>query len=120
MSKKYSDAEIKDRVYVTTDKARGALKGLADKEGYETFVVPDDVGGRYSVLTPVGLLPIACAGIDINQMMAGAQKAHEECRNEDIETNAAMQYALMRNALYRSGKAIEDNCFSLAISKDFS
>ena len=104
---RYGVEEAKNRIYATTDKARGALKGLATAMGYETFVVPDDVGGRYSVLTAVGLLPIACSGVDIRQMMAGAQKAHEECRNADLETNAAMQYALVRNVLYRSGKAIE-------------
>ena len=104
---RYGVEEAKNRIYATTDKARGALKGLATAMGYETFVVPDDVGGRYSVLTAVGLLPIACSGVDIKKMMEGAQKAHEECRNPDLETNAAMQYALVRNALYRSGKAIE-------------
>ena len=95
---RYGVEEAKNRIYATTDKARGALKGLATAMGYETFVVPDDVGGRYSVLTAVGLLPIACSGVDIKKMMEGAQKAHEECRNPDLETNAAMQYALVRNA----------------------
>ena len=104
---RYGVEESKKRIYATTDKARGALKSLATAMGYETFVVPDDVGGRYSVLTAVGLLPIACSGVDIKQMMAGAQLAHAECRNTDLETNEALQYALVRNALYRSGKAIE-------------
>ena len=104
---RYGVEEAKNRIYATTDKARGALKGLATAMGYETFVVPDDVGGRYSVLTAVGLLPIACSGVDIKQMMAGAQKAHEECRNNDLSTNASLQYALVRNALYRNGKAVE-------------
>ena len=104
---RYGVEEAKNRIYATTDKARGALKGLATAMGYETFIVPDNVGGRYSVLTPVGLLPIAVCGIDIRQMMAGAQLAHKECNNLDINTNMAMQYALIRNVLYRSGKAIE-------------
>ena len=104
---RYGVEEAKNRIYATTDKARGALKGLATAMGYETFIVPDNVGGRYSVLTPVGLLPIAVCGIDIRQMMAGAQLAHKECSNLDINTNMAMQYALIRNVLYRSGKAIE-------------
>ena len=104
---RYGVEEAKNRIYATTDKARGALKGLATAMGYETFIVPDNVGGRYSVLTPVGLLPIAVCGIDIRQMMAGAQLAHEECNKLDLDTNMAMQYALIRNVLYRSGKAIE-------------
>ena len=104
---RYGLEEAKNRIYATTDKARGALKGLATAMGYETFVVPDDVGGRYSVLTPVGLLPIAVAGIDIRKMMEGAQLAHAECSDLNLETNQAMQYALVRNALYRNGKAVE-------------
>ncbi len=104
---RYGVEESKKRIYATTDKARGALKGLATAMGYETFVVPDNVGGRYSVLTAVGLLPIAVSGVDIKEMMAGAQLAHKECNDLNLDTNAAMQYALMRNALYRNGKAIE-------------
>ena len=104
---RYGVEASKDRIYATTDKARGALKGLATAMGYETFVVPDNVGGRYSVLTAVGLLPIAVSGVDIRQMMAGAQLAHEECNKLDLDTNMAMQYALIRNVLYRNGKAIE-------------
>ena len=104
---RYGLEEAKNRIYATTDKARGALKGLATAMGYETFVVPDDVGGRYSVLTPVGLLPIAVSGVDIRKMMEGAQLAHKECSDLNLDTNAAMQYALVRNSLYRSGKAIE-------------
>ena len=104
---RYGVEESKKRIYATTDKARGALKGLATAMGYETFIVPDDVGGRYSVLTPVGLLPIAVSGVDIKQMMAGAQLAHKECNVIDLDTNLAMQYALVRNALYRNGKAVE-------------
>ena len=104
---RYGVEEAKNRIYATTDKARGALKGLATAMGYETFVVPDNVGGRYSVLTAVGLLPIAVSGVDICKMMEGAQLAHKECSDLNIDTNLAMQYALVRNALYRSGKAIE-------------
>ena len=104
---RYGVEESKNRIYATTDKARGALKGLAITMGYETFIVPDNVGGRYSVLTPVGLLPIAVSGVDIKEMMAGAQLAHAECSDLNLDTNQAMQYALMRNALYRNGKAVE-------------
>ena len=104
---RYGVEESKNRIYATTDKARGALKGLATAMGYETFIVPDNVGGRYSVLTPVGLLPIAVSGVDIKQMMAGAQLAHKECNVIDLDNNLAMQYALVRNALYRNGKVIE-------------
>ena len=104
---RYGVEEAKNRIYATTDKARGALKGLATTMGYETFIVPDDVGGRYSVLTPVGLLPIACSGVDIVKMMEGAQLAHTECNKIDYDTNPAMQYALARNVLYRNGKAVE-------------
>ena len=104
---RYGVEEAKNRIYATTDKARGALKGLATAMGYETFVVPDNVGGRYSVLTAVGLLPIAVSGVDICKMMEGAQLAHKECSDLNIDTNLAMQYALVRNALYSSGKAIE-------------
>lgn len=78
IEEKYGKAEAKNRIYATTDKAKGALKKLADEEGYETFVIPDDVGGRFSVLTPVGLLPIACAGIDIDELMAGAREAQND------------------------------------------
>ncbi len=91
----------------TTDKARGTLKELADKEGYETFVVPDDVGGRFSVLTAVGLLPIAVSGADIDALMQGAQKAQEELANDDLMTNDCYKYAAIRNILYRKGKTME-------------
>lgn len=104
---RYGKEEAKERIYATTDKARGALKTLATAEGYETFVVPDDVGGRFSVLTAVGLLPIAAAGGDIVQMMQGAIDAHAELHNDNIEENDAMKYALIRNSLYRSGKVLE-------------
>lgn len=107
LESKYSPEECVERIYVTTDKARGALKTLANQVGYETFVVPDDVGGRYSFLTAVGLLPIACAGYDIDQLMAGARAGVEAFTKEDFKTNAALQYAATRNSLYREGKAIE-------------
>ena len=104
---RYGKEEAVKRIYVTTDKARGALKKLADTEGCETFVVPDDIGGRYSVLTAVGLLPIAVAGIDTDEMLRGAYDAAEKFRGSDFEENDAMKYAAYRNILYRSGKATE-------------
>lgn len=107
LEKKYGKEAAKSRIYCTTDKAKGTLKQLADKEGYETFVVPDDVGGRYSVLTAVGLLPIAVAGADIDALMAGAAKAREELCSTDLEKNDCYKYAAIRNILYRKGKAIE-------------
>ena len=107
MEKKYGKEEAKKRIYITTDKEKGALKQLATEEGFETFVIPDDVGGRYSVLTAVGLLPIAAAGLDIDQMMEGAQAAAEKYNNADLATNQSYQYAAVRNALYRKGKTIE-------------
>ena len=93
--------------FATTDKSKGALKQLADNEGYETFVVPDDVGGRYSVLTAVGLLPIATAGINIESIMIGAAKARDELSSEDLEQNIAYQYATIRNILYSKGYTTE-------------
>jgi glucose-6-phosphate isomerase len=107
LEKKYGKEEAKKRIFATTDQARGALKTLADAEGYETFVIPDDVGGRYSVLTAVGLLPIAVAGLDIDQMMAGAAAAAKKYANPDLASNESYQYAAARNALYRKGKTIE-------------
>ncbi len=104
---KYGKEEAKGRIYVTTDKEKGTLKGLADREGYKTFVIPDDVGGRYSVLTAVGLLPIAAAGIDIDLLMKGAQDAREAFMVADIENNACYRYAAIRNLLYRQGKKVE-------------
>jgi glucose-6-phosphate isomerase len=104
---KYGKAEAKDRIYVTTDKAKGALRTLAVEQGYETFVVPDDVGGRYSVLTAVGLLPIAAAGIDIKAMMQGAKDSLRAYRQNNIHENDAYLYAAVRNLLYRGNKAIE-------------
>ena len=103
---KYGEQEAKKRIYATTDKQKGALKKFADKEGYETFVVPDDVGGRFSVLTAVGLLPIAAAGIDIDAMMKGAQDAIEEF-SKPYAQNDCYKYAAIRNILLRKGKSVE-------------
>jgi len=104
---KYGEEGAKERIFVTTDKARGTLKKFSDEAGYETFVVPDDVGGRYSVLTAVGLLPIAVAGIDIDGLMNGAKSAMERFVSDDLEVNDALKYAVMRNILYRKGKTTE-------------
>ena len=107
LEEKYGKEGAKERIFATTDKAKGALKNLADSEGYETFVVPDDVGGRFSVLTAVGLLPIAVCGADIDAMMQGAADARELYANDDIETNECYQYAAVRNILHRKGKDVE-------------
>ena len=107
MEEKYGKSEARNRIYATTDSEKGALKELADKEGYETFIIPDDIGGRYSVLTPVGLLPIAVAGIDINELIKGAKEASIEHSNRNLDENHAYQYAAIRNILYNKGKEIE-------------
>lgn len=107
LEKKYGKEEAKKRIYCTTDKAKGTLKQLADAEGYQTFVVPDDVGGRFSVLTAVGLLPIAVCGADIAALMQGAADAQKEYLNENIMENPCYLYAAARNVLYRKGKEIE-------------
>ena len=107
LEEKYGKEEAGKRIYATTDKARGALKSLADAEGWETFVVPDDIGGRYSVLTAVGLLPIAAAGIDIDALMSGAQEMMETCAAGDMERNPAWRYAGARYELYHMGRKIE-------------
>ncbi len=107
MEEKYGKEAAKSRIFATTDKARGALLTLAKEEGYETFVIPDDVGGRFSVLTPVGLLPIAAAGIDIDELMKGAADARVEFATPNLEENACYQYAAVRNALLRKGKSTE-------------
>ena len=107
LEKKYGKEGAAKRIYATTDKARGALKNLADEEGYETFVVPDDVGGRYSVLTAVGLLPIAVSGADIDKLMEGAASAREQALNSEFDQNPALQYAAIRNILHRKGKSVE-------------
>ena len=104
---KYGVEEAKKRIYATTDKARGKLKELSEAQGYEEFVVPDDVGGRFSVLTAVGLLPIAVAGADIKALMEGAAKAREDYAVCDIEKNDCYRYAVLRNILYRKGKSVE-------------
>jgi len=106
IEEKYGVEEARKRIYATTDKARGALKGLADAEGYESFVIPDDIGGRYSVLTAVGLLPMAVAGIDIDAVMSGARAAMERFAEKSLD-NPVWQYVAARNLLYRSGKTIE-------------
>ena len=107
LEEKYGKEEAAKRIYATTDKARGALKGLADEEGYEEFVVPDDVGGRFSVLTAVGLLPIAVSGADIDKLMEGAASGREMAINNAFEENDALQYAAIRNILHRKGKSVE-------------
>ncbi len=104
---KYGKAEAAKRIYATTDKAKGALKNLATEEGYETFVVPDDIGGRFSVLTGVGLLPIAASGADIEKLMEGAASMREKCLNSAYEENDALRYAAIRNILYHKGKSVE-------------
>ena len=107
LENKYGIEEARSRIYATTDKAKGALKTLAENEGYEQFVVPDNVGGRYSVLTAVGLLPIATAGIDIDKLMAGALTAQERYNDPNLKYNECYQYAVARNILYRLYKDIE-------------
>lgn len=107
LEEKYGKEGAAKRIYATTDKARGALKGLADEEGYEEFVVPDDVGGRFSVLTAVGLLPIAVSGADIDKLMAGAASGREMALNNGFEDNDALKYAAIRNILHRKGKSVE-------------
>lgn len=107
LEEKYGKEGARSRIYATTDKARGALKTLADREGYETFVVPDDVGGRFSVLTAVGLLPIAVAGIDVDALLQGAADARTRYRTAPFAENDVLQYAAARNILHRKGKAIE-------------
>lgn len=116
--KKYGADEAAKRIYVTTDKQKGTLKALADREGYQTFVVPDAVGGRYSVLTAVGLLPIATAGIDIDALMNGAADAMRQYDNPNLSENDCYKYAAIRNLLYRNGKKVElcvayEPCFTL-------
>ncbi len=118
LQKRYGKEGAAERIFVTTDKSKGTLKSLADREGYETFVVPDDVGGRYSVLTAVGLLPIAAAGIDIDALMQGAAEAREKLMPVSIEENDCYKYVAVRNALYDKGKATEmfisyEPCFTM-------
>ena len=110
LEEKYGKDGAAKRIYDTTDKAKGALKKLADAEGYEEFVVPDDVGGRFSVLTAVGLLSIAVSGVDIDELMAGAASARKRCIENDFDNNDAMQYAALRNIMLRKGKEVEILC----------
>lgn len=110
IEEKYGRKEASKRIYCTTDKAKGALKNLATEEGYESFVVPDDVGGRFSVLTAVGLLPIAVSGADIDLLMAGAASGRKRCLEKAFEENDALQYAAIRNILLRKGKSVEITC----------
>ncbi len=105
--KKYGEEEAKRRIYATTDKSKGALKKLTDEEGYESFVVPDDIGGRFSVLTAVGLLPITVSGIDIDKLMSGAQRARKSALEDPYKENAALLYAALRNIIHRKGKSVE-------------
>ena len=107
LEEKYGVDEAKKRIYATTDKEKGALKKLATEEGYESFIIPDDIGGRYSVLTAVGLLPIAVSGVSIDDMMEGAAQATKDLAKESLEDNPAYQYAAVRNCLYNKGKTIE-------------
>ncbi|MDE7113243.1 MAG: glucose-6-phosphate isomerase, partial [Acetatifactor sp.] len=107
LEEKYGKEGAAKRIYATTDKARGSLKNLADEEGYETFVVPDDVGGRFSVLTAVGLLPIAVSGADIDKLMEGAASGRKRALENDFKSNDALQYAALRNILLRKGKSVE-------------
>ena len=107
MEQKYGKEEARSRIYVTTDQNEGALRNLAYEEGYESFVIPDNIGGRYSVLTPVGLLPIAVAGLDIDKMMAGAKAAYIKYDDPVLATNESYQYAAVRNIFYNKGKSIE-------------
>jgi len=107
LERKYGKEEASRRIYATTDSTKGALRKLANEEGYETFSIPEDVGGRFSVLTPVGMLPIAVAGIDIDNIMKGADDASVEYASKKLEENSCYQYAALRNILYRKGKSIE-------------
>jgi len=107
MEKKYGEKEAAERIYATTDSKKGALRELSEAKGYQTFIIPDDIGGRYSVLTPVGLLPIAVGGADIDKMLNGAQEGYEEYLNTNILKNACYMYAVARNILYNKGKHTE-------------
>ncbi len=104
---RYSPEEIKKRIICVTDEKKGALRSIAQTNGYRAFVIPDDVGGRFSILTPVGLVPLALAGVDIKAMVEGARQAEKEYSNPDVNTNTCYQYAALRNILYRQGKKIE-------------
>ena len=107
LTEKYGEEELHDRIFITTDSEKGALKSLANEEGFETFVIPDNIGGRFTVLTPVGLLPIAVAGGDIDELMRGAADARKAYSNSELKENDAYAYAALRNILYRKGKTVE-------------
>lgn len=107
LENKYGKEEARKRIYCTTDKCKGTLKQFADKNGYKTFVIPDDVGGRYSVLTPVGLLPIAVSGVNIDEIMNGAAKAQHDFLNTKLDENICYKYAAVRNIMYNKGKSVE-------------
>ncbi len=107
LQNKYGKEGARERIFATTDKSKGALKAIADEDGYDTFVIPDDIGGRYSVLTPVGLLPIACRGLDIDSILAGARAAALDMQSPELDKNNAYKYAAIRNILYNKGKSIE-------------
>lgn len=107
LQERYNKTEVQERIIITTDKSKGALKSLANQNGYETFIVPDDIGGRYSVLTPVGLLPLAIAGIDTDQILAGAKQAYELYKKPELDKNQCYQYAALRQILLKKGKIIE-------------
>jgi len=107
LEERYGKEGAKERIYATTDESRGALRTLADQEGYTSFVIPDNVGGRYSIFTPVGLLPIAATGVSIRDLMEGAKKAQVDCAKDILEENPALQYAILRNQLLAEGKTLE-------------
>lgn len=107
MEKRYDQAEVKKRIFITTDKTKGPLKQMATEEDYTSFTIPSDIGGRYSVLTAVGLLPMAVSGINIDEIMAGAKLAYNETKSKDVTKNSSYYYALLRHALYKKGKKIE-------------
>lgn len=107
LEEKYGKKEASNRIYVTTDKEKGLLKTMAEEEGYEIFVIPDDIGGRYSVLSPVGLIPMALSGISIEEVLTGARDATEDLNKPKLANNPAYQYATIRNILYQKGFSIE-------------
>ena len=120
LEKKYGKEEAAGRIYATTDKSKGVLKEMADKYGYETFVVPDDIGGRFSVLSAVGLLPLAAAGADIEKVLEGAADLRKRCLEEDFDTNAALRYAAFRQLMIENGKDIEVLCIYNPSIQSFS
>ncbi|MCT4565985.1 MAG: glucose-6-phosphate isomerase [Maledivibacter sp.] len=107
LEEKYGKEKARERIYATTDKCKGALRELSNREGYETFVIPDDIGGRFSIFTPVGMLPIAVAGLDVDGVLKGAEAGRKEYMEEDLHNNPCYQYAAIRNILYNEGKIIE-------------